>query len=159
MALTPSFEAARQAVVDSLRAIDFEAVAFDDLTRRAAEVCGTEFAAISIVDKDTLWFKSRLGTDLSARPRDQSFCALAIADPGRVMVVEDALLDERVCSFPNVVEAPHLRFYAGVPLVVKNEPVGTLCAFDGNPRTVTAEQIDELRFLADQVMKTIESRR
>jgi GAF domain-containing protein len=159
MAPPTSFEAPRQAAVDSIASIDFEANAFDDLTRRAAEVFGTAFAVISIVDQDTLWFKSRIGIDLTGRPRAQSFCALAIADPGRVMVVEDALLDERVRSFPNVVEAPHLRFYAGVPLIVNDQPVGTLCAFDGVPRKVTPEQIDELRFLADQVMATIESRR
>ena len=62
---------------------------FDDLTRLAAQVCGTPFAQISFVDRDREWFKSRIGVDETETPRDISFCGHAILGSD-VMVVPDA---------------------------------------------------------------------
>jgi len=36
---------------------------FDDITALAAQLCDTPKAAISLVDSDLQWFKSRLGLD------------------------------------------------------------------------------------------------
>ncbi|MEP7056613.1 MAG: GAF domain-containing protein [Caldimonas sp.] len=159
MSDTQLLEKARQAIVDGLALDEFEGTAYEDLVRRAAELCGSAYAVISVVDGDRLWFKSRSGIDLTERPRTSSFCDHAIGDAEHVTVVEDAAIDARFSSNPNVTGAPHIRFYVGVPLIFHGHPIGTLCAFDPLPRTVDADQLSELRFLADQVMLTLDLRR
>lgn len=159
MSLPATFESSRQAAVRALAPDDFEGTAYDDLTRRAADLCHAAFAVISIVDGDRLLFKTRIGTDLAERPRRSSFCDHAIGDPTQVTIVEDAATDERFSANPNVTGAPFLRFYAGVPLIFRGQPIGTLCAFDTAPHVLDVEDVRELCFLAEQVMVVLEQRR
>ncbi len=58
--------------------------------------------------------------------------------------MEDASLDPRFSANPVVTDAPKIRFYAGVPLFFRQQPVGTLCVFDAEPRTLDARQLEEL---------------
>ncbi len=54
---------------------------------------------------------------------------------------------------------PHLRFYAGVPLVTPDGwAIGTLCVLDRVPRTLTDQQRFVLMALARTVMTQLESR-
>ncbi len=152
-------ETARQVAVDLLEPGDFEGTAYDDITRAAAEICQASFAVISVVDGEQLLFKTRFGTELAKRPRELSFCAHAVMDPEHVMIVEDARKDERFATNPNVVGNPKIRFYAGVPLIYERQPIGTLCVFDNEPHPLESSQVEELRFLAKQVMATLEARR
>src|SRR5579875_3831326 len=73
---------------------------YDDLTRRAAEVCGTPMALISLVEEKRQWFKSRVGLDLTETPRDQSFCAYALHAPHETLVVPDVMADPRFVDNP-----------------------------------------------------------
>ncbi len=38
------------------------------------------------------------------------------------------------------------------------QAIGTLCVFDVKPRTLEPKQVDELRFLANQVMEALQAR-
>lgn len=152
-------EALRQAAVDLLEPHDFEGTAYDDITRAAAEICQAPVALITVIDGPHQLFKSRLGTELMQRPRELSFCVHALDDPERIMIVEDAARDARFAANPVVAESPHIRFYAGVPLIFHGQAVGTLCVFDVKPRILEPEQIRELGFLARQVMATLERHR
>lgn len=133
--------------------------AFDDITSLAAQLCGTPISLISLVDGSRQWFKSRVGLDASQTSRETAFCAHAIH--GRqVMVVPDAGGDPRFLHNPLVTGAPHIRFYAGAPLVTHdNHALGTLCVIDRQPRTLEPWQLEALQRLSRQVVALLELRR
>ena len=144
----------RVKVMDTL-----EEQAYDDITRMAATVCGTPIALITLLDDKRQWFKSRLGVQATETPLELSFCIHAIAQPDRPLVVEDTAKDERFVANPLVTGEPHIRFYAGAPLVTANgHALGTVCVLDSQPREVSAHQLEQLQFMAQQVVLMLESR-
>ena len=155
----PDRERSRLATIAALDILDTPPErAFDDLTRIAALVCRTPVALVTLVDAERQWFKSRVGFALEQTSRDASFCAHAILQPG-VLVVEDATKDERFASNPLVTSEPHIRFYAGAPLVTPSgDAVGTLCVIDRVPRTLSATELVTLEALARQVASQLELR-
>jgi GAF domain-containing protein len=133
--------------------------AFDEITARAAAICQTPISLLSFVDRDRTWFKSNLGLELREIPRDDSFCAHAICQDGPY-VTPDMLADDRFSHNPLVTRKPHLRFYAGIPLLSpEGLALGTLCVIDRKPRELTAQQVDELRDLAKGAVLLLEIRR
>ncbi|WP_450091462.1 response regulator [Pseudomonas benzenivorans] len=155
----PSDEAARLAELHQYALLDSPAEqAYDDLTQLAAQLCDTPIALISLVDEQRQWFKSRVGLDACETPRQFAFCAHAIlAD--RLFEVGNALEDPRFHDNPLVTGAPHIRFYAGMPLTTgSGHRLGTLCVIDSHPRQLTAQQRDGLQRLARQVVQLCELR-
>ena len=133
--------------------------AFDDLTRLAANLCGTSISIIVLLDEHRQWFKSRHGTELTESPRDRAFCSHAILQE-ELFVVEDTQADERFQDNPLVTGAPNIRFYAGAPLITpEGFRLGTLCVVHHEPRQLTPQQAEALRILAHQVMTHLELRR
>ncbi|WP_414662243.1 PAS domain S-box protein [Horticoccus sp. 23ND18S-11] len=132
---------------------------FDDLARLAAQLCGTPIAAMSLVDATRQWFKARIGLSLCETNRETAFCAHTILQPDHPLIVPDARLDPRFADNPLVTGAPHLRFYAGAPLVSSDGTIlGALCVLDVEPRNLSAAQTDALIMLARQAMRQIEAR-
>lgn len=131
---------------------------FDDLIRLASYICGSPIAMISLVDEERQWFKARKGLDFSETARSDSFCAHAI-NYHDVMIVPDALEDERFAQLPFVTGETRIRFYAGAPLIdPRGNALGTICVMDSQPHTLTEEQIDALRILSHEVMTQLEMR-
>jgi len=133
-------------------------VELDRITRIAARVFNVPVSAVSLVDRDRQWFKSRCGLNVTETSRDISFCGHAILGDG-LLVVEDATLDERFSDNPLVLGDLKLRFYAGVPIRLESElPLGTLCVIGRAPYTPTVSQLEILRDLGLLVEDLIISR-
>ncbi len=161
MAITkPTNEEARVIALDKYAILDTDPEQFfDDLTLLAAYVCNTPIALISLVDEDRQWFKSRVGLDASETSRDIAFCSTAILQTD-VFVIPDALADERFRDNPLVVSEPHIRFYAGAPLINEDGyALGTLCVVDRAPRELAPEQKEALKALSRLVLAQLEFRR
>lgn len=134
--------------------------AFDDLVEIATMICGTQMGAVSLIDQDRQWFKARKGLGATETPRDFAFCAHAILTPDQLFTVEDAGQDARFVNNPYVVGNPHVRFYAGAPLLgSEGEALGTLCVFDATPTILNEEQRSALEALSRQASHLMELRR
>ena len=132
---------------------------YDAIAVQAARICGTPIALISLVDDTRQWFKARVGLAARETPREYAFCAHAIQDPERTMVVEDATSDSRFIGNPLVTGEPNIRFYAGVPLKdASGHGLGTLCVIDSQPRLLSVAQLTTLEDLARQASQLLQSR-
>jgi PAS domain S-box-containing protein len=136
--------------------------AYDDLAMLAARLCAAPIALVTFVDENRQWFKAVYGVRIRSTPRAHSFCARAIVPPTpKLMVVPDATADPRFRSNPLVTGEPHIRFYAGAPLVTPDgHALGTLCVIDKSPREGATDEVAEsLGALARQVVAQLELRR
>ncbi|MFZ6656688.1 PAS domain S-box protein [Undibacterium sp. TJN19] len=148
----PFDEVIRQQTLQACGILDTPAEErFDRLTRLASHMFKTRIALISLVDADRQWFKSRQGLEVSQTGRNISFCGHAILAPD-ILYIPDTLQDQRFADNPLVSQAPHIRFYAGAPLRMRNgQRIGTLCIIDSEARTMSASDLAALRDLADCV--------
>ncbi len=150
-----------------LRALDEYAVFdtppdldLDRLVELAARMYATPVAALSLVGKERLFFKSRYGMEATGIGREGSFCSYAIESDG-LFLVPDARKDERFAAHPLVTEAPNICFYAGIPLTAPSgQKIGTLCILDTKPwPKFTEDDRKNLEDVADLVMNRLELRR
>jgi signal transduction histidine kinase len=157
----PANDAARLAALRSYDILDTEAEgSFDDVVHLAADLCDAPIALVSLVDEDRQWFKACCGLDAQQTPRCDSFCGHAIVASDGLFEVANALEDPRFFDNPLVAGAPHIRFYAGKPLVdEQGYRLGTLCVIDRRPRQLTDRQHRGLEALASQVVTHLTLRR
>ncbi|WP_194727140.1 GAF domain-containing protein [Noviherbaspirillum malthae] len=121
---------------------------FDRLTWLASEIAATPMALMSLVTARRQWFKSRIGLPVCETPREWAFCGHAILSE-EPLIVNDAIEDQRFADNPLVTGEPHIRFYAGFPVVDRHRfRLGTLCVLDNEPKDLSAEQLRMLRELA-----------
>lgn len=155
----PANEAVRLASLKDIDLLDTPPEErFDRFTRLAQRSFDVPIALISIVDENRQWFKSRQGLDATETPREISFCGHTILEPD-ILVIPDALADERFSDNPLVVDDPRIRFYAGCPIATPDgSRIGTLCLIDRVPRNFDDEDLALLRDLGRMVEDDLTNR-
>jgi len=158
----PADEAARLAALGEYVILDTQPERdFDAIARLAASMCHAPVSIVGFIDAERHWFKATVGVgNLRVNSRDLSFCGHAITQRTELFVVPDTLEDERFADNPLVAQAPHVRFYAGVPLVSPEGcAVGTLCILDVVPRGLDDAEREALTQLGRQVQVLLTLRR
>lgn len=152
-------ESKRIAALKSLNILDtLPEVEYDQITFLASQICNTPIALISLVDEKRQWFKSKVGLNASETSRDLAFCAHAIL-LNDVLEIKDSEKDERFYDNPLATDAPHVKFYAGAPLLAPSgDPIGTVCVIDSVARSLSENQKESLRALSSQVTRLLELR-
>lgn len=121
----------------------------------AASRYRTGLAALSIVTGRRQILLAAVGTHIVETSRDDSFCARAIQRPGETMIVPDATCDQRFSHLATVTGEPHIRFYAGVPVIsAEGYAVGALCIADRVPRRHAFDDTD-LKLRAREVERLL----
>ncbi|WP_313169264.1 sensor domain-containing diguanylate cyclase [Stenotrophomonas sp.] len=156
----PANETERLAALQRYRVLDTaREQEFDDLVTIARTICGTPMGAVTLIDQHRQWFKALQGLDGEQTPRDEAFCAHTILTPQELTVVTDARQDQRFSGNPSVLGDPHIRFYAGAPLLTsEGYALGSLCVFDSVPSQLGTPQAEALRALSRQVSRLLEMR-
>lgn len=107
------------------------------------------------------WFKSAEGLgDTCQTGRDESFCShTLLPHVAQILVVEDTYKDVRFSGNPLVLGPPHIRFYAGAPLVssISGYRYGSLCVIDTKPHVeFTSSKYNLLAQFAELAVREIE---
>jgi len=133
---------------------------FDRFARLAAHGLDMPIATVSFADASRHWLKAKVGTDLECMPRGTVFCEHTIGTDSP-LVVPDAREDERFRDNPLVSGFPHIRFYAGAPIITPDGyRIGSMCVLSPEPRAeFDASSRKFLTELAQSVMTELELRR
>lgn len=127
----------------------------DNIVSFAARICEVPIAAVSVLDEQRQFFKAIYGLDVRGTERSMAFCNHTILQD-KIFEVYDAKSDRRFRRNPLVELEPHIRFYAGVPLVANGgDKLGALCVIDREPKVLTELQRELLMTLSSSVMEYI----
>ena len=110
------------------------------------------------MDDDRDRFKSTIGLAQRESPAETSFCEAFLRTAGEVILLVYTLLDARFQQHPLVIGTPFVRFYAAARIVSAEHTLGTLCAYDIEPRKTSVEQIETLRTLTIAIMELLSKR-
>lgn len=144
----PLDESDRLAVVRSLDVSLLRGV--EDFALLAAELMGVEIGVVSLIDADTERVVGAVGTDIDELPRNESLGGHAILQ-APAFVVPDLLDDKRFRNHPMADERPHIRYYAGIRILVNRQAVGTLSAWSRIPRSPDRNQLQAFEALGRRV--------
>ncbi len=133
---------------------------YDRFAKLATDLFDAPMAMINLVDADRVWAKARVGMDVDQIRRRDAFCCHTVVQE-KVLVIPDTTADDRSADNPFVLGPPHVRFYAGAPLMAKpGHAVGTICVLDVKPRPpLTGQEQALLADLAALVTDRLNKRR
>ena len=141
-------------------------------TTHTNRTCRQEFAHrasrvnLSLIDAEMAWLLApATGTfspaipavDTAMEDTVKRFMQESITEP---YIITDLLKDPRYCNHPAVIHRPHIRFFAGAPLVMPNghHCFGTLYPWDDKPREgLTQQEKERLKELGGECATALKS--
>lgn len=142
---------ARLAAVQRTGILDSaQEASFDALTRLAVRLLKVTSSFISIADVDRDFYKSfhGFGQSLASRRQltGQTFCHHTLAS-NSLLAIADTHADPIWRAVPTV-STLGVRAYAGVPLRLDGQTIGSFCAVDTQPHAWSDDELEVLRELA-----------
>ena len=123
---------------------ELEDIRLNYITKFARHALKTPICAISLVDSDRVWIKSKNGLDATELARDISVCGHAICEIetdsplNRIFEIEDMKKDNRFFDNPLVIKSFRIRSYMGYVLQSDSgKNIGALFIADAIPREFT----------------------
>lgn len=144
---------AKSGLVDSER----EAV-FDELTKAAAQLLDAPFAFMTAVDEVRSFWKSTYGIEDGTRANavEDSFCQYVI-ESNENLIVDDARAHPVTSDNPSI-ESMGVRAWAGCPVRLDGQVLGTFCVVDQRERAWTDRDRSVLESFAEIAAREIELR-
>lgn len=155
----PKFEILRLRSLRNLKLLDSNPNPhLDELVRLAATVAETPMGALSLIDSDRQWFKSKIGLSIQETTRDIAFCAHTVMHPTAAFIIPDTTESDLFRDNPLVSGDPHIKMYAGFPINAPNHglTIGSLCVLDQKAKRLSHYQIRVLQEIAVAIERTIE---
>lgn len=131
---------------------------FDRLTRLATSLIGAPTALVSLVDEDRQFFKSAIGlkdpwASKRETPLGHSYCK-HVVETGDPLLIRDAREHPLTKGSPAIRDLNAVA-YAGIPLYLDGQPLGSFCVIDDHPREWSEREVAVLRELAGSAMSEI----
>ena len=130
-----------------------------EIVKKAAIELNSPIALVSLVLDQVQFFKAHIGLPpvlevARGTHRDVSFCQFVVRD-GKTFEVTDASNDPRIPQ--HVVNEYNIQSYLGVPIMVENNVMGSLCVLDTKKRGFSEKEHNSLNQLAKLVNKRLEA--
>jgi PAS domain S-box-containing protein len=159
--LTSRVETSRLAALHEYGLLDTPAD--DELTcvvRLAARIAQVPTATLNLIDEHRQCQLTTVGFTGADSPRSESMCAVRF-ESGELVHVPDASQHPDYAGNPWVDgRRARVRFYASAPLITPTGfSLGTLCVFDSDVHTLTADQLEGLSDAARVIVALFERRR
>ena len=130
--------------------------AFRQLTAEAAEACDRPIALFSIIDRQYQWVKAQVGMPKMRLARSAGFCQHTMMSAG-LFEIEDLSKNNLTKDNPLVTGRPHLRSYAGVPILSPaGLPLGALCVIGLTPAALSSAQKVKLTEISQRLMAALD---
>ncbi|OQS07354.1 hypothetical protein THRCLA_00631 [Thraustotheca clavata] len=126
---------------------------FDIMCENVQQILETSVAAISFIDQERQWFKSRLGLLQTYIARHVSLCAPMLVTKMSI-AIPDLKYDKQFQNNPLVTGAATIRFYASAPIISHGHVIGTVFVFDQFPRS--PQSCDRARETLENVAISVE---
>ena len=121
----------------------------------AAEACQTRAAFLVFLNEGKLEHQFKYGFVADEIPEDMSFWDIAL--PNEIRTIADLTQTDEYSHHPLVLNQPHLRFYAGVPLVTHDgQNIGSLYVLGQEAKTLSDRRKHMLQLLSQQAVNMIE---
>ena len=132
----------------------------DGIARTASHALRVPMGTVTLLDRHVQSLPGAYGWNHGrTTTREAAFCGYTILGD-EVMEVGDTHADGRFQDNPMVTDAPHLRFYAGAPVITpEGYRLGAVCGIDTRPGCLDAWQRAVLYDLAEVVIGILEGYR
>lgn len=152
-------EDSRLSALDTFDILDTPGeIAFERIARLIRLSLGVKTAIVSLMDGHRQWYKAAEGAVVTEVPLNESFCKELLAT-GAPLLVLNATQDARFRDNPHVTADGGVRFYASAPLKTRQgQVIGSVCAVDPAPRSVSGTEVAILEELAQLAMDELELR-